>query len=249
MALAKHNLVFFITLIGIAVFTVLFYLFDWDLIIAAQFWDPTTKTWFLGNQEPWAFFYEYLDWPAVAMAIVALILFLGSFKVSKLRSLRWDLLFIALVIAIGDGVIVNLILKTFWGRPRPREIIQFGGTLQYVPLWSFGTGGENSSFTCGHCAAAWSFIVLGFLFLHRNRVKATLVFIAVFVYGTLMSVTRIVQGGHFLSDAIWSLFILYIVAFVFYYWILKIPARYKLSRERGSSSEPTVPQTSLNTNK
>ncbi len=246
MALAKHNIIFFVTLIPIAVFTVLFYIFGWDILIAAQFWN-SADGWFLGNQEPWAFFYENLDWPAVAVAIVALILFLGSFKVSKLKVFRWDLLFIILVIAVGDGVIVNLILKEYWGRPRPREILQFGGTHQFVPLWAFGTAGDNSSFTCGHCAAAWSFIVFGFLFLHRNRVKAALAFIAAGIFGTLMSITRIVQGGHFFSDAMWSLFILYIVAFAFYYWILKIPARDKLAVEGGTRSEPTTPQPSSNT--
>jgi lipid A 4'-phosphatase len=224
MAIVKHNIVFLVTLIPIAIFTLLFYLFDWDVAIAGQFWNSTDE-WFLGDLQPWVFFEEYLDIPIVVVAVVALVLFFGSFFVPTLKHFRWELFFIAIVVGVGDGVIVNLILKTYWGRPRPREVLQFGGALQYVPLWSFGTGGDNSSFTCGHCAAAWSFIVFGFLFLHRSRLKAALAFIAVGVYGTLMSITRMVQGAHFFSDAMWSLFIMYIVAFAFYYWILKIPAR------------------------
>ncbi len=248
MALAKHNFVFLVTLVPIAIFTILFYFLDWDLLIAGQLWNPTDG-WFLGNQEPWAFFYENLDWPVVAVAVAALLLFIMSFKVSKLKPWRWELLLIVLVIAIGDGLIVNLTLKEYWGRPRPREVLQFGGTYDFVPLWTFGPAGDNSSFTCGHCAAAWSFIVFGFIFLHRSRVKAALAFIAAGIFGTLMSITRMVQGGHFFSDAMWSLFILYIVAFVFYYWVLKIPARHKRAvEESGTLSEPTTPQLSPNTN-
>ncbi len=247
MALAKHNLVFLVTLIAIAVFSILFYIFDWDLLIADQFWS-SADGWFLGDQEPWAFFYENLDWPGVAVAIVAFLLFVMSFKVSKLKPWRWELLFILLVIAIGDGLIVNMILKEYWGRPRPRQVLQFGGTYKFVPLWTFGPAGDNSSFTCGHCAAAWSFIVFGFVFLHRSRVKAALAFIAAGIFGTLMSITRMVQGGHFFSDAMWSLFILYLVAFAFYYWILKIPTRYQIPEGSSGRSNLATSTPSPNAN-
>ncbi len=258
MALAKHNLVFLVILIPIAIFTVLFYFFDWDIAIASQFWNSTDK-WFLGDLQPWAFFRDWLEKPIVVVAAIALLLFLISFLklkdsskffrvVTKLKAIRLELLFIVLVIVIGDGLIVNAILKEFWGRPRPRDILQFGGDYAYIPLWTFGPAGDNSSFTCGHCAAAWSFIVFGFLFLHRNRVKAALAFIGVGIYGTLMSITRMVQGGHFLSDAMWSLFILYLVAFAFYYWILKIPTRYQIPEGSSGRSNLATSTPSLNTN-
>ncbi len=42
--------------------------------------------------------------------------------------------FLALLYILGPGVLVNLLFKEHWGRPRPVNIVEFGGTQQYVLL-------------------------------------------------------------------------------------------------------------------
>jgi membrane-associated PAP2 superfamily phosphatase len=43
--------------------------------------------------------------------------------------------------------------------------------------------------------------------------------------GTLLGIGRMAAGAHFLSDAVWSALIVYIVAHGLYYYVLRIPAR------------------------
>ncbi|HBH49073.1 MAG TPA: PAP2 family protein, partial [Bacteroidales bacterium] len=39
---------------------------------------------------------------------------------------RWALMMI-LTIVLGPGLLVNATFKDNWGRPRPNEIVEFGG--------------------------------------------------------------------------------------------------------------------------
>jgi hypothetical protein len=37
-------------------------------------------------------------------------------------------LFILLSVILGPGLLVNLVFKDHWGRPRPRQVVALGGT-------------------------------------------------------------------------------------------------------------------------
>lgn len=43
--------------------------------------------------------------------------------------------YLLLVIALGPGLLVNAVLKEQWGRARPSQVAEFGGSAAYTPVW------------------------------------------------------------------------------------------------------------------
>ena len=108
--------------------------------------------------------------------------------------------FLLLTLAVGSGIIANLIFKNNWGRPRPSDVDLFGGTLPFVPAWQVTDYcPANCSFISGEGSSAlW---LLGLAVLLPVAVRSTAVkWIAVFVVA--VSLNRIAFGGHFLSDVL-----------------------------------------------
>ena len=106
---------------------------------------------------------------------------------------------------LGPGLLVNGVLKSLWGRPRPVHIQPFGGDVGYEPVWRISEAcASNCSFVSGESSsAAWIVAVL-VLVPARWRVAVGVPLVA---YAAALSVNRIAFGGHFLSDVLlsWSL--------------------------------------------
>lgn len=107
--------------------------------------------------------------------------------------------------ALGPGLLINGVLKSLWGRPRPVHIQPFGGDVGYEPVWRISEAcASNCSFVSGESSsAAWMVAVL-VLVPARWRVA---VGVPLVTYAVALSVNRIAFGGHFLSDVLlsWSL--------------------------------------------
>ncbi len=137
-------------------------------------------------------------------------------------------IFMILLFLIAPVLIVQT-LKVTWGRPRPVEIKQFGGPYNFTspsePNFALaGDKNNGNSFPSGHAANAFCMIFPYYVVKRRN--KALFLGSLGLAYGVLMAMTRIVQGGHFLSDVVTSAFIVYITAEV-----LKILLLDKLTKE------------------
>jgi membrane-associated PAP2 superfamily phosphatase len=169
------------------------------------------KFWPAGAHFPWTFLYHYGPIPAFVLAGAALAGLVAGFFVHKLAGCRKKTIFILLFLAIGPGLVVNVLLKDQLGRPRPREVVEFGGSDQYTPCWQLGTAGKNSSFPSGHAAVA--FFMIAPWFVLRDEKYGVAVGFLVFgmSLGTLVGIARILQGGHFVSDVIWSGGLIYLV--------------------------------------
>lgn len=116
--------------------------------------------------------------------------------------------YMLVVILLGPGLLVNLGLKdNSFGRPRPVHIEQFGGTNQFVPVMTYsGECHHNCSFVSGHAALGFYFIALAWALGRREW------FVAGIAIGALVGLVRMIQGGHFLSDVIFSFWATYFVA-------------------------------------
>jgi len=143
--------------------TLIFWFTDIDIKLAAYFYHPENvedvwpdKNWWL-----WRILFEYAFPFTVFSGIVALLVFIISHFHDKSRRFRRQALYILLVIVIGPGLVVNLIVKDHWGRPRPMHITQFGGEYEYLPPLQIGHT-TDKSFVCGHCSVGYSFFVLYF---------------------------------------------------------------------------------------
>jgi lipid A 4'-phosphatase len=111
-------------------------------------------------------------------------------------------LFLVLTLALGPGLLVNAVLKDHWSRPRPGMVTEFGGAMDFKPWWDpRGACQANCSFVSGETSSAvWLFAPA--LLLPAPWRYAALGGVA--VYAAAIGFMRILLGGHFLSDVIFS---------------------------------------------
>lgn len=111
--------------------------------------------------------------------------------------------FVLAALALGPGLVVNLLLKGLWGRARPVQIDQFGGEAVFTPVWVISDGCQsNCSFVSGEgSSAAWMVGVL--LVLTPAKWRPVVLPLGV-VYAFALSMNRLAFGGHFLSDILLS---------------------------------------------
>jgi membrane-associated PAP2 superfamily phosphatase len=183
-----------------------------DLALSAPFYAvQQTPAWYLKDAIPWAWLYTYGELPACIMATGAVLVLLGSLRRSAWRQYRRACLLLVLAVALGPGLLVNGLLQPLWGRPRPRHIEQFAGTQAYRPWWQPGGPGVGKSFPSGH--AAMGYVLLAGAVLvpgGRRRWLGRLALGGALAYGTLVGLARVVQGGHFASDVVWSGLLMYL---------------------------------------
>lgn len=190
-------------LAALVLITVIFTLFDWDRRIAALFYRDG-QGWYLGDQPLWAWLHEYGTIPGIILTLAALITWLAGFYVRRLKPWRKPCLIVVLTTLLAAGLLVNAVLKQYWGRPRPGQTTEFGGKWEYRPIFPPGTPGKGASFPCGHCTMGFVFLAMAAF----RRQSKTLAYGGVVVgvgLGGLLSAARVVQGAHFVSDTIWSL--------------------------------------------
>jgi lipid A 4'-phosphatase len=120
-------------------------------------------------------------------------------------------LFLVATFVVGPGLIVNGVLKEYWGRARPREIVEFGGDALFTPAWQMSDAcASNCSFVSGEAASAMWLIALVFVVPLAWRTATASVALA---FAAAVSLNRIAVGGHFLSDVLiaWLLTLIVIV--------------------------------------
>ena len=205
-----------IPLFLLAAMTVMFFRTDLDVRIARHFYVPG-EGFPTGAQPLWHWMKHYGMIPPLALAIGGLVVFLLSFVMPRLRRARRVALFLTLVMLTGPGLIVNDVFKDHWGRPRPRDLVELGGTREYVPPLVMSPREYGASFCSGHTAVAAYLFAPYLLFLKRSRAKAAAVLAVGIGYGSLMGYARIAQGAHFLSDVVWSFGIVYLTTHAVFY--------------------------------
>jgi lipid A 4'-phosphatase len=177
---------------------------DLDITISKLFYIPEIG-FFKKDSNPWIFLYHYGCFPGLLLALSGLFVFgIGLFS-KKILPYRKIGLFLTLLMVIGPGLIVNSTFKNHWGRPRPREIANFGGEKTFLTVWEKGKTSEGRSFPSGHASAGY-FLFAPFFFLSQIGKKGGSIFFLFLGlgYGTLMGIGRIAQGAHFASDVFWS---------------------------------------------
>ena len=123
----------------------------------------------------------------------------GGFK--ALTGARRSVFLIA-ALAIGPGLVVNGLFKSWWGRPRPVAVDMFGGEAPYQMVWRISDWCQsNCSFVSGEASSAtWMVAAIVLIPARLRPVLAP----PVVVYALLLSLNRLAFGGHFLSDIVLS---------------------------------------------
>lgn len=195
-----------------------------DLHISNRFFDHTTNSF---NAPPFALFlYNFGELPAWGLVFSGIMVYTLSFFKPSWKRYRKSALFLLVTYVLVAGIIVNVILKDHWGRPRPRQIEQFGGTARFQPYFKPNfepTEEDYKSFPSGHATMGFFFVTLGIIgFRIKKGWLAWTGFATALILGSLLGWARIAQGGHFFSDILISLFITIEVALLMN-WLIEEP--------------------------
>lgn len=157
---------------------------------------------FPANQSAWVQA-VYVGAPRVGQVLFGLALVLLLLRVLgwrgqpglQRRALAW-----VLVVLLGVGLIVHEALKNSVGRPRPVQVLS--GQAHYVPPFHLSDQCQrNCSFVSGHAAIGFSLMAWGLWSAPDRRRRWWWIGMGT---GLGIGAVRMMQGGHFLSDVIFS---------------------------------------------
>jgi membrane-associated PAP2 superfamily phosphatase len=211
----------FVPLLALAVLTALFRFTRLDIEPCAIFYQ---SGWIHENNPFWRFVVSYFPWPGLAMGFGGLALSLIGLAWHRFRPCSGAGLFLIGVLALGPGLLVNAVLKPNWCRPRPYQIVEFGGNQQFVPVLSTGTSGIVGSFPSGHASIGLYLFAPSFLLYSRHRTWAIVFIMLGLAFGLMLGIGRMAQAAHFPSDIIWSAGVVYISGWLLYRILTRINA-------------------------
>jgi membrane-associated PAP2 superfamily phosphatase len=173
---------------------------DLDLAVAARFYGPDG---FLGR----VMGLEWLRWTfyaaPFAIGLVPLVVWARGLRRGGPRRVSGAAaLWLVGAMAAGPGLLVNGVLKEVSHRPRPAQIVPFGGTETFRPFGRFdGTCRANCSFVSGEAStSAWT-LAPALLTPAPWRAAAAAASLGLaFATGGL----RMAMGAHFLSDVVFG---------------------------------------------
>ncbi len=203
---------FYTPLLILCLGTLLLRFTDLDFQISSHFYDAQSSRWPLMDVNPWEFIDQWCILPGILLGLCAMLI--STYGLIRRQWNPWTrgAFLITTVLLVGPGLLVNGILKPTFSRPRPREVVPLGGTEAYQPVFGFGEGTDfNASFPSGHASIGFFLITPAFLFRRKHRTRR-LIFFTGLLFGSVMAISRVVQGGHYFSDVLWSLAIIYFTA-------------------------------------
>jgi lipid A 4'-phosphatase len=175
-----------------------------DIVVANWTWNADDQ-----------FIYEHTPWVQLSYLLFAkihffylfifLIVFLKQLLSNDLKNkITRQVIVLLIALLLGPGLVVNQLFKENWGRARPHEVTQFGGTQRYTsPLEISDQCQGNCSFVSGHASGAFFILTLSWIFGYRRWFWIGL------GVGSIVGLGRILQGGHFFSDVIFSFWAVY----------------------------------------
>ena len=205
----KVLLDFLLPAVCLLILTVIWATADCDIKIERFFYTPEGG-WVYSDSGLWVFLYRFGTLPALFFAAVSFGILLLSFFAGRFRACRRRALFFVLLMLIGPGFLVNVVMKENWGRPRPRDVTFFGGKEPFVALIDKGPAGAGKSFPSGHASMGFYLLSPYFAFRRTHPRWSRGVLIFGLMYGVLMGLGRMAQGGHFAGDVIWAGGIVYL---------------------------------------
>lgn len=132
---------------------------------------------------------------------------------------------------LGPGLLVNGLLKTHWGRPRPIATDLFGGEAPFQKAWVVSDWCDrNCSFVSGEASSAAWLVAAALLAPRRIRGPATALAV---LYAFAISINRIAFGGHYLSDVL--------IAWLLCALVFAALHRLILNENAGQASRPVSP--------
>jgi len=145
-------------------------------------------------------------------------------------------IFLIVTLALGPGLVVNVLLKNHWSRPRPAAVVEFGGSERFVPWWDpRGHCPKNCSFVSGETSSAFWTLAPAALAPASWRFLA---YASAVAFGVGMGAMRVAMGAHFLTDVVFAGLFTFIIIVLAYGLIFGLPAGRPESKT-GTPSKPS----------
>src|SRR3989344_3630636 len=138
-------------ILGVFISTVFWIYPSWDVKAAAFFYRPALSS-FVWAEAKWLSQLRHIiDILIYAFnALLALFIVIKCIWPKIFPSLQTKTaVYLLVCFLVVPGLIVNGVLKNHWGRPRPRQIVEWGGDKIFQPVWKISHQcTKNCSFTC-----------------------------------------------------------------------------------------------------
>lgn len=188
-----------------------------DLAVSGYFHAPD-GFWIKNTGVPEALRNFFWDAELAALPIALAMMLLAWWRKRSLilAARAWG--FVLALFLLGPGLLVNGLLKSFWGRARPSNVTDFGGDALFTSAYQITDQCvRNCSFVSGEGAGVMALFIGLMLILdaQKMRLGATLFRLgqaACFVMLGFVGVHRIASGGHFLSDVLMSWLLVALIA-------------------------------------
>ena len=195
-----------------------------DLDLARPFFDPAAGG-FWGSFNPVLNTLRDLSrWIVTLLVAPAVLAILAKLVLPRRPMLipgRAAVLMVA-TLALAPGLVANIILKSHWGRPRPIDVVEFGGGEHFVPWWDpRGDCPDNCSFVAGEPSGAFWVLAPAALVPPAWRALATAAALAL---GGVIGLVRVIGGGHFFTDVAFSGLFTFLVIWLMHGLIFRWPA-------------------------
>ncbi len=174
-----------------------------DLAVSRLFYRPG-QGFFLGGNPVFAFLHVTAFYGARILGALLLLGMLISLARRQIfldmKTKAWTFLLLGLLLA--PGLVANGIFKDHWGRARPSEIVEFGGTAHFsralVPSHQCS---RNCAFVSGDGAFGFYLPIFAYVVPLRSSRRT---FWGGMAAACLFSLARLAAGAHFLSDTLFA---------------------------------------------
>ncbi len=195
-----------------------------DISISTYFFDLSKGGFYLENS-----IFAKTVYFGVRVLCVAVVIYLcyqtfSTFK--RTHSFHYkkylDPIYLGAVLLIGPGILVHNVIKVFFSRPRPRQVVEFGGDFPFEQI--FDTHYycmDCHSFVSGHASIGFFFVAFA-LISHKPFTRIALTLFAI-IFGCFIGSARIMAGAHFASDVVFAGAATFLAAYLLYipYTILR----------------------------
>ncbi|SDA68821.1 Membrane-associated enzyme, PAP2 (acid phosphatase) superfamily [Pseudomonas sp. NFACC15-1] len=225
---APRPLNFWLCLMIPAITAIILVLLEWtdlDMVLARLFYDPTVGN-FIGRH---SFFLEDIlhdraKQLVIAFSVLAIIGFIGSFFITRLKPFKRELGCLVLSLALATSFVTPM--KAVTAVQCPWSLKEFGGKETYSELLSPrpATDKPGRCWPGGHAATGFTLFALFFVLRDRRPRLARRALVLALTLGTVFSLGRMMQGAHFFSHNVWTAVFCWLICLGCYYYILYRPA-------------------------
>lgn len=188
---------------------------DWDFAVSRYFYDAASARFPLAHDFFWQdILHDGFRNIMRPIQIASFIAFAISLFWLRAKAMRKYFGYFWLTSMLSAALVAAL--KSGSGRVCPAQLIEFGGTIAYQPLWSGVV--ELAGARCwpgGHVLHAFTLLPVYFVLWRMGYARASVIALsAILILGLALNLTQIVRGAHFLSHNLWSLWLCWTMALV-----------------------------------